>query len=84
MSRDYTAEQISQTLFETDPLNTCCRENECWDEYDHVAQTIAQDVLRGASLQRALEKAISEWFYDGESFDASSLQPVIKQLEKVK
>lgn len=84
MSRNYTAKQISLALFETDPLNTCCRENECWDEYDRVAQAIHRDVLNGGSLENSLEQAIRDWFYDGESFDTNILLPVLHKLEKVR
>lgn len=83
MSREYTADQISRALFETDPLNTCCRENECWDEYDHVAQAIYVNAIGGDSLEKALEQAIREWFYDGESVNTNILQQVLAQLEKL-
>jgi hypothetical protein len=28
----HSVEQISQALFETDPMRTCCKENDCFDE----------------------------------------------------
>lgn len=41
MISKHSVEQISQALFETDPMNTGCKENECFDEYDRVASDIA-------------------------------------------
>lgn len=84
MTNDCTAEEISQALFTTDPLNTCCKENECLDEYDHVAEAAVEKIACGASLEHALQQAISEWFYDGESFDTGILQPAMEQLEKAR
>lgn len=34
MFSKYSAEQISKALFKADPMNTCCKENDCFDEYD--------------------------------------------------
>lgn len=75
-------EQISRALFETDPMNTCCKENACFDEYDGVAEEIAARVAEGESLKRALMTEISEWFFDGDQFDPSRLQPVLERLGK--
>ena len=75
-------EQISGALFETDPMNTCCEENDCFDEYDGVAEEIAARVAEGENLERALIREISEWFFDGDQFDRSRLRPVLERLGK--
>lgn len=36
--------QISKALFDTDPMQTCCKENDCFDEYDLVATQIFRNV----------------------------------------
>ncbi|MEX1216548.1 hypothetical protein [Saccharospirillum sp.] len=54
MATQYTAKQISQALFQADPMNTGCKENDCEDEYDMVARAVKDRVDRGASISEAL------------------------------
>tara|TARA_R110001583_G_scaffold195544_1_gene375841 strand:+ start:12897 stop:13097 length:201 start_codon:yes stop_codon:yes gene_type:complete len=61
-------------------MNTCCKENDCIDEYDGVAEAIATWVAEGESLKQALIIEISEWFFDGDQFDQSRLEPVLELL----
>ncbi|MFL1455418.1 hypothetical protein ACJO5Y_13345 [Marinobacter sp. GN3S48] len=82
MSSRPGAEKISQALFETDPMNTCCQENDCFDEYDYIAKAVADSLAEGHSLKEALVKEISEWFFDGESFNADRLKPALERLGK--
>jgi hypothetical protein len=82
MSSNYSAEQISKALFEADPMNTCCKENDCYGEYDRVAEAIEDRLKEGQSLKQAFTTEISEWFFDGECFDTSRLEPAIKMLGK--
>jgi hypothetical protein len=84
MLSSYSAKQISKALFETDPMNTCCKENDCFDEYDRVAEAVAEMLAGGHSMSQALITEISEWFFDGEKFDTSRLEPVIEILGEVK
>ena len=76
----HSAEQISKALFETDPMNTCCKENDCFDEYDKVAEDVAQRLWEGESLEQALQAEISEWFFDGDEFDEKRLEPTLQLL----
>lgn len=78
----YSAEQISRALFETDPMNTGCKENDCFDEYDRVASAIADRLVAGECIEEALSTEISDWFFDGGHCDQSRLQPVLDALGK--
>lgn len=80
MISKHSAEQISKALFETDPMNTGCKENDCFDEYDRVARDIAGRLAEGESIEEALSTEISEWFFDGGQCDQSRLQPVFERL----
>ena len=80
MISKHSVEQISQALFETDPMNTGCKENDCFDEYDRVARDIAGRLAEGESIEEALSTEISEWFFDGGPGDQSRLQPVLERL----
>lgn len=80
MISKYSVEQISLAFFETDPMNTGCKENECFDEYDRVARDIADRLAEGESIEEALSTEISEWFFDGGPCDQSRLQPVLERL----
>ncbi len=82
MSSRPGAKQISQALFETDPMNTCCQENDCFDEYYYIAKAVVERLSAGHSLKEALIKEISEWFFDGESFNADRLKPALERLGK--
>lgn len=79
-----TTEQISKALFESDPMNTCCKENDCYDEYDSVAAEVVQHLEEGATLKGALARAINEWFYDGEDLPMSekAVKPTMVRLEQ--
>lgn len=76
----YSAEQISRALFETDPMNTGCKENDCFDEYDRVAIDIADRLAAGESIEEALSTEILDWFFDGGQCDKSLLQQVLERL----
>lgn len=84
MEQRYTAAQVSKALFEMDPVNTCCKENECPDEYDRVAQTIVDELILNPtqSLHFAMVQSIRESFFDGEPYNTSILQPVTQLLEQ--
>lgn len=82
MSASLTARNISKALFDTDPMNTCCKENDCFDEYDRVAESVAAKLAESYSLEQALTMEISEWFFDGGSFESSRLDPVLELLKE--
>ncbi len=82
MSVSLTPQQISKALFQTDPMNTCCKENDCFDEYDYVADTVAEKLGEGFNLNQALTIAISECFLDGENVDANRLNPALELLRE--
>ena len=58
----WTVETLSAWLFETDPQNTCCKENDCFDEYDRVAASAIELIAEGASPDRAVANALKRWF----------------------
>ena len=84
MNIQLTADQISRALFENDPMNTCCKENDCFDEYDRIGADVAEYLETGATLKEALAEAINEWFYDGEDLPKSQsvVEPTIAWLEQ--
>ena len=84
MNIQLTADQISRALFENDPMNTCCKENDCFDEYDLIAADVAESLEAGAALKDALAEAINEWFYDGEELPKSEsiVEPTIVRLKQ--
>lgn len=53
---------ISQSLFELDPMNTCCKENDCFDEYDFVAKHIYKHTVQGLSLENAIYLSFVQLF----------------------
>lgn len=82
MISGYTKDQISQALFEADPMNTCCKENGCFDEYDGIAEAIRARLVTGDNLEQAMIAEISEWFFDGDPFDVDCLKPVVELMRE--
>jgi hypothetical protein len=78
----YRVEQISGALFEIDPINTCCRENDCFDEYDYVAEAVTERLAEGLSLDQALVEEVSKSFFDGARFDVGRLTLAFKLLRE--
>ncbi|MEA3250585.1 MAG: hypothetical protein U9Q35_03240 [Pseudomonadota bacterium] len=54
--------QVSRVLFESDPMGTCCKENDCFDEYDAIADDIVSRCQRGQPLESAIRGTFEEWF----------------------
>lgn len=52
MSNDVA--KLSKILFELDIANTCCKENECYDEYDSAALQIVE-MIPSMGLADAIE-----------------------------
>lgn len=75
-----SSDQISLALFQTDPMHTCCQENDCFDEYDTIALTVAERLEKGQLLSEALNKTLSESFYDGEPIGSAKLEPTLALL----
>ena len=76
-------QQVSRALFETDPMHTACKENDCFDEYDRVARGVVAEIEDGATLGAALEAALGEWF--GADLAATrDLSSVVQQLNAQK
>ena len=59
---DILAQKLSQTLYEHDPMDTCCKENECFDEYDNIAAQAVELIEDGHSLKTALNTVLSDLF----------------------
>jgi len=72
MNIQLTADQISRASFENDPMNTCCKENDCVDEYDRIAADVAEYLETGATLKDALAEATTNGFTTARIFQRAS------------
>lgn len=50
---------LSDVLYEYDPAGTCCKENQCGEEYDSIAESIIESDLL---LTEAVRSVFSEYF----------------------
>ena len=66
------SDMISDILFNLDPMNTCCKENSAFDEYDRIAQQIED-------LELTTEN-VSEAFFN--SFDVMLTEDLVKEIIK--
>lgn len=81
MNETLSVKSISKALFETDPMNTCCKENDCFDEYDRVAAGVVAKLDEGFDLKQALVIELAEWFFEKDDLHTDCLNPVITYLE---
>jgi hypothetical protein len=52
---------ISKVLFDADPMGTCCQENDLFDEYDDVAELIAEGLsVKDAFVKQFFEDCLTE------------------------
>ncbi|WP_417689330.1 hypothetical protein [Pseudidiomarina sp.] len=61
---DAFCERINQALYTTDPMHTCCVENDCKDEYYAIAESVVNYMLKGESQRQALTHALEDSFGD--------------------
>ena len=54
--------ELSDILYRLDPAHTCCKENECYEEYDGTADTIISFVKDGYSPTEAVEETFVSMF----------------------
>lgn len=59
-----TTARLSKVLFETDPMHTACAENDCFDEYDSVAEWTINLMEKGMAFDAALHQVFSEFFFE--------------------
>ena len=73
---------ISDILFNLDPMNTCCKENSTFDEYDRIACQIED-------LELTTEN-VSEVFFNSfnvmldEDLVKEIIKEIIKQIQELK
>ena len=75
-----TPQELSVLLFETDPMHTCCRENDCFDEYERIACDVAERLQAGESPGPALRRVLGDSFGE-ELVDRVRLEPVVDELD---
>jgi hypothetical protein len=68
--------RISAALYAVDPVHTCCKENDCTDEYDRVARSILKRVQRHVPLHVAITEVLAANF-SLESQEVPGVQDVI-------
>jgi hypothetical protein len=71
-----TAAQLSEQLYQHDPMHTCCRENDCTDEYDGVAAAVMTLAEQGTPLPEALTSILAGYF----GLEPEEVAPQVKQL----
>lgn len=72
------ATTLSHSLFNLDPMHTCCVENECLDEYDNVSSGVMQRIDAGQPFGDALQEEFFDWF--GIQLSESMLITLIEQF----
>lgn len=80
MCQELNATQISKILYEFDPMGTCCKENDCFDEYDSIARAICQKLANGHPVREAVSETLIDWFEVG-SIEPSSLASIVQALQ---
>jgi hypothetical protein len=73
------AQKISDVFFEVDPANTCCKENDCFDEYDTFSVWVESDLDRG--LKTAIESSYEDYF--GQPISSENLEKLLEKLKDI-
>ncbi|WP_280553466.1 hypothetical protein [Halomonas sp. 25-S5] len=74
--------RLTQILFQHDPMGTCCRENDAFDEYDRIARDLAERLDDGDTPDVALPAVLRKGFGD-ELVQRADLTGVIEALEHI-
>jgi hypothetical protein len=53
---------LSDILYHLDPMRTCCKENDCVDEYDRVAAGIIMRIESCQPVRTAVLEEFHYWF----------------------
>lgn len=53
---------LSKVLFELDPARTCCKENDCFDEYDSIASKILSTRINFSTFYNAIDINFINYF----------------------
>src|SRR5690554_2729466 len=57
-------EDIYAALYDIDPMETCCKENDCDDEYMLIAARALKQAQQGIAMEAALYQALCDSFGD--------------------
>jgi hypothetical protein len=74
------ASRISEVLFDHDPMNTCCKENDCFDEYDSIAQSAFDKLSNGQPIDEAISETLIDWF-EVDSIEPKVLENIVLALQ---
>ncbi|PCD00953.1 hypothetical protein [Halopseudomonas pelagia] len=80
MIKSQDASRISEVLFYLDPMGTCCKENDCYDEYDSIAQSAFQKLSNGQPIGEAISETLMDWF-EVESIEPQTLANIVLALQ---
>ena len=71
---------ISACLYELDPMQTSCQENDCIDEYHFVAKHIVKNIEQGLMPSRAIYLSLMQLFDEesAKSVDVDELARLIR------
>lgn len=76
------AENISEILFNNDPANTMCVENDAYDEYDRIAEDIESVILDGnCSAHYAVTSTLFDSFGPLDELDEDAINMCIKEID---
>lgn len=77
---DELCKSINDAMYFSDPMYTCCVENECHDEYFAIAESAVNYMLQGETQRQAIEHALKDSFDD--LVTDTKVDVVLRQLRK--
>ncbi len=85
-AEDLFSSYLSEALYGLDLANTCCKENECFDEYDRIARTVIDAEKDGCPFTKALPDVMVTSF-GRDAFDHRTLntmnETVVKEVARL-
>ena len=73
---------LANIMYDVDPGNTCCKENECTDEYDSIAAIIVDELDLGIPIETAISEVYVQFFND--EISESDLKIIIDRFNDSK
>lgn len=64
LNQSFSVKQLCDAFYFSDPMGTCCVENECLDEYKLVAEHTKACLDKGSTLDAAIDEALRLFFDD--------------------
>lgn len=73
---------LNKMLFDLDPMNTCCKENDMFDEYQKIATNITGWLIRGCDVTDSVKSVFDAYWWEG-CLSKEKLEQIVKETNEI-